>query len=440
MIRHTERLVAWSLGMRGVDTACRVARMALGSVLASIGLLLAPTGASAQCTNDTGFVLASGAKNINIIYPLGLGNSLNALLSTINSVNTAFLTNTASFASVPGGAAPDQGGGGVWARAVGGYTDTKATSVGVVHLNPGVTGPTTCTGTVHEEYHGSQFGFDLYKANLGGGGANINIGLTAGYFSTHAKDITTYNPSTYNVGSLPDPPNTTIYEFPIPNFSTHTEVPFAGLYGVFTQGGFFADTQVRFDFFKSTITDQSAGISEQKLNAQGLSVTANMGYRFSLGPVWFAEPSVGAVWSRVKVDDFNSPNGVTVERLGAGVFDTFGKGFVRFNDIESLLGRASLRVGTTITNGTYVWQPFATASVFHEYGENAYAESVSTAGLNAGRYLALSTDRVGTYAQYGLGTSLVFGSSGWLGYGRVDYKTGEKVEGVNVNTGLRYQW
>lgn len=391
----------------------------------------------AQCVNNSGLVLASGAQNVNILYPLGLGNSLNALLSTINSVNTAFLTNTASFASVPGGAAADQQGGGVWARAVGGYTDTKATSVGIVHAGATTGGPTTCTGTVHEEYHGSQFGFDLYKANLGGSGANINIGITGGLFSTHAKDMTTYSPSTYNV--LNDTTLTTQYTFPIPNFATHTEVPFAGIYGVFTQGGFFADAQVRFDLFKSKITDQSSGISEQDLTAKGLSVTANAGYRFSLGPVWFVEPSVGAVWSSVKVDDFKSPTGVTLPRLAGpfpGTLDTFGTGVVRFNEIESLLGRASLRVGTTITNGNYIWQPFATASVFHEYGDNAYAESERSAGV----FLATTTDRVGTYAQYGLGTSLVFGNSGWLGYGRVDYKTGEKVEGVNVNTGLRYQW
>jgi len=409
--------------------------------LASAALLSAPVGAMAQCVNNSGLVLASGAQNVNILYPLGLGNSLNALLSTINSVNTAFLTNTASFASVPGGAAADQQGGGVWARAVGGYADTKASSVGIVHAGALVGGPTTCTGTIHEEYHGSQFGFDLYKANLGGGGANVHFGITAGYFNAQAKDQTTYGPGTTQVRA--DPGNFLMYEFPTPNFATHTEVPFAGLYGVYTQGGFFADTQVRFDLFKSKVTDQSSGVSEQELNARGLSVTANAGYRFPFGPTWFVEPSVGAVWSRVQVDDFKSPSGVTLlcqAGACAGNLDVFGKGVVRFNDIESLLGRASLRVGTTITNGNYIWQPFATASVFHEYGDEAKAESAVTAGPNAGAFLAITTDRVGTYAQYGLGTSLVFGNSGWLGYGRVDYKTGEKVEGVNVNTGLRYQW
>jgi hypothetical protein len=106
---------------------------------------------------------------------------------------------------------------------------------------------------------------------------------------------------------------------------------------------------------------------------------------------------------------------------------------------ESLLGRASLRLGTTITSGTYIWQPFATASVLREFAGNVGAKSTITGGDFAGT-LSLSNDRIGTYGQFGLGTGVVFGNSGWFGYGRVDYKTGENVEGVNVNVGLRHQW
>ena len=42
-------------------------------------------------------------------------------------------------------------------------------------------------------------------------------------------------------------------------------------------------------------------------------------------------------------------------------------GIVSINDINSLIGRASLRFGTTIVSGNMAWQPFATVSVFHEF-------------------------------------------------------------------------
>jgi hypothetical protein len=51
-----------------------------------------------------------------------------------------------------------------------------------------------------------------------------------------------------------------------------------------------------------------------------------------------------------------------------------------------------------------------------------------------------STSRIGTFYQYGVGTALVFGNSGWVGFGRADYRTGDNVEGYSVTGGIRYHW
>ena len=53
---------------------------------------------------------------------------------------------------------------------------------------------------------------------------------------------------------------------------------------------------------------------------------------------------------------------------------------------------------------------------------------------------SLSTSRVGTYGQFGLGVAGQIIDTGWLGYARVDYRTGENIEGVSGNIGLRYQF
>ena len=52
----------------------------------------------------------------------------------------------------------------------------------------------------------------------------------------------------------------------------------------------------------------------------------------------------------------------------------------------------------------------------------------------------LTTSRVGTYGQFGLGVAGQVIDTGWLGYARVDYRTGENIEGVSGNIGLRYQF
>jgi hypothetical protein len=198
---------------------------------------------------------------------------------------------------------------------------------------------------------------------------------------------------------------------------------------------------VRFDFYRSSLSDPANGISGQGLNARGTGITTNVGYNIPLTSNWFIEPSAGIVLSRVSVDTFESP-GTFAKSVGffGTTFVVFGKGTVHFDDIESALGRASLRMGTTFSSGSLAWAPFVTASIFHEFAGNATATSEITAGGVAGGILNSSTSRIGTYGQFGLGSSVGFGNSGWLSYGRVDLKTGSNVEALGVNIGLRYQW
>jgi len=117
-------------------------------------------------------------------------------------------------------------------------------------------------------------------------------------------------------------------------------------------------------------------------------------------------------------------------------------GTVQIHDVESLLGRASLRVGTNLSSGNIIWQPFFTASIFHEFAGDVTTTLAPAAAFNPFDIApaTLKTSRVGTYAQFGLGTAAVIGNTGWLGYGRVDYRTGDNIEGISVNAGLRYQF
>src|SRR6476660_9226555 len=99
----------------------RVVRAVLVANAALILLLSASFGARAQCTNAKDFTFDAFA------FFNGRGrNSIptaSPLVSITNTVNTAFLTNTTSFVSSPSGQQPDQGSGGVWASAIGGYVN-----------------------------------------------------------------------------------------------------------------------------------------------------------------------------------------------------------------------------------------------------------------------------------------------------------------------------
>jgi len=385
--------------------------------------LLASSGAQAQC--HTG---------LTQLFPFGNGGGVNALTSVIDTVNIAFLTTSSAFVSAPEGVAPDELGGGVWARAIGGTVDTKATSnfngqfVATVIVPPSssqvlvVNGLESCGTKVRQDYGGFQTGHDISILNEGNTGANWHVGVTAGYVEAGAKDT----------GGT---------------FTGNFEVPFAGVYTAFSKSNFFADGQARLDYFQSELNDPLVnGIINQRLDARGYSLIGNVGYRFDLPEKWFIESSVGGVLSRVSVDPFDV-TGTLLLPMNPGVAFP---GTAQVHDIESELGRASMRVGTSISldDELVVAQPFFTASVFHEFAGNV-TSTVSTNGSASagpsGDSIAWSgagtftTSRVGTYAQFGVGSAFQFVNTGWLAYVRADYRTGESIEGFSVNAGLRYQ-
>jgi opacity protein-like surface antigen len=412
-----------SAGQAALGSGSRWGSAAFGVTALLLGLGFSGA-AEAQCTSTIPQVNASlGGVNFSLssqsFLPLAQGSSVNSLVSVLNSVNTAYLTQTTAFVSAPGGPQPDQQGGGAWARGIGGTVDTDNTgrsTVNTANLGFNTPGSTTCNTTTRADFHGYQVGHDISILNGGGTGANLHFGVTAGYFEADAKDIT--RGGTFN-GTF--------------------EVPFAGVYIAFTKGGFFADGQVRADFFQNEVSDVNNGLFGQRFNGQGVSVTGNVGYNQPLGGGWFIEPSIGGVLSRVSLDPLNVSGTLVLADNPTGLALP---GTVQINDIESALGRATLRLGTNFTTGQIAWQPFVTASVFHEFsGDVTTTMTANGALFGLPNFSAnLSTDRVGTYGQYAIGTAAAIINTGWLGYARFDYRSGENIEGWSVNAGLRYQF
>jgi opacity protein-like surface antigen len=348
--------------------------------------------------------------------------SLNSTTSVIGTVNTAFLSNGSAFVSTPD-SAPSQQGGGVWVRTVTGSVDLQADSsfsgsFSATPLIPGipsfvVPANESCRLKVHQDFTGVQAGHDIASLNTGNSGINWHFGVLAGYVAVTAKDVTPGNTDFSQTGNF--------------------EVPSLGVYSAFSKGAFFADAQARLDFFQG----ESLG---ERLDARGYAITANAGYRFDLGGNWSLEPSAGGVYSRTSVDLLNLFG--TLQNLTASVPST-----MQIDQVESLLGRASLKLGTSLALGSQiVVHPFFTASVFHEFADNVTAtlqssgtvayQGIPVTYTGGGRF---TVARTGTYEQFGGGSAFQFADTGWLGYIRADYRTGSDIQGYSVNGGLRYQ-
>lgn len=389
---------------------------ASGGALAQVAPAPVPAPTTPNCTSNTvGPVL-----NLNTLAAPSSAVA-SSLTGAIGNINTIFLTQQGSaFVSAPSNPAPNQPGGGVWARAVGGEATLKSTSSSsgtfTVPVNPGQnsTATTNCSNSQSNNFYGVQVGQDVARLNWGGW--NVHVGATAGYVSSDTKDN-------------------------LAGFGNRIEVPFAGGYAVVTRDRFFADVMLRQEFYNMRLNDPALGFFNQSIGARGISVAASAGYNFALANNWFIEPSGGFVWSKTRVDNFTS--GGTVNPGIAGINSV--------DDITSTIGRLSLRGGTTISSGNMIWQPFASVSVFHEFANPTVSRYTSINAVqtpvgggppfNPATYLqTTSTSRVGTYGQYSLGIAAQVANTGWLGFARVDYRNGSNIEGWTGNAGIRYQF
>jgi outer membrane autotransporter protein len=363
--------------------------------------------------------------------------------STLSTASTAFLLQSTAFIGSPPNPAPDQQGGGVWVRGVGGGVSVKSSSSTVVTANgAGLAAPqntpVNCNQTIHENFAGVQLGTDI--ARLNSNGWNVHVGVTAGYLETWGR---------VDQGAFSSFDTTLGANVGGGAFNSTTQVPFVGAYAAATYGGFFVDGLVRAEYYQTSLNAPGVNLFNQNIDAHGFSFSGSLGYNWQIpNTTWFIEPSAGVILSRLTVDPFNF---VTAGNP-AGVGGTTFSGTLQLQDIKSEIGRVGLRVGTTINAGNVIWQPFAAVSVWHEFGPDAtatYGTCVNKAGgpgcaFFGGAPLAITaattTTNFGTFGQYSLGVAAQVAGTGWLGFARVDYRNGSNLEGLSATGGLRYQF
>ena len=132
--------------------------------------------------------------NPSAILPFAAGGAVNSLVSAINTANTAFLTQSTAFVSAPANPQPNQEGGGVWTRGIGGEITTKSTSTtsNVAVGGFGLPGTVNCNNQTRLNFAGAQVGMDTSVLNYGGW--NLHVGSTVGYIGAKARDTSSAGP------------------------------------------------------------------------------------------------------------------------------------------------------------------------------------------------------------------------------------------------------
>jgi hypothetical protein len=323
--------------------------------------------------------------------PAGIG-------AVVTALNTGFFQNASAFISEPPDPGRNQWNGGPWIRIAQGQNDIDSETSA---QNP--TGTGTEASKVRATFNGFQTGVDLGVANVEGLGWNTHLGVTAGEVNIRTNDLLT----------------TTI--------SSQTQVPFLGVYGAVTGHNFFADFEVREDFYLMGVSNPSALLSGANLYGAALAANGEVGYRLNLPSSWFIEPSAAFIYSALHENSLRMNLDASGSSYGTLVFKPFLSG----------LGRAGVRVGTTYVfdNIGLALQPFATGSLWHEFEGD-----IQTTFALPATSVPVSITRVGTFGQVSAGLSAQVLHTGLTGYLRGDYRVGPNISGYAVVAGLRYQF
>ena len=403
------------------------------AVVAGVLIFAGFASSSAQAQNCTSITTSFG--DLKSTFGAAVPTAT-AIAATINGANTAFLTHSTAFVSAPLAPAGFTGRRRLDSRRRGQNaaksSETIVANIAAAPNIPSEGGIANCNSTFKQNFAGVQFGTDISRLNIGGW--NIHLGATAGYLGTdgHIKEGATF-PSIFAV----NPPGP---------FNTQTQAPFVGTYAAATYGGFFIDALLRYNFYETSLDSPSINVFNQKVDAHGISIGGSAGYHWVVpNSNWFIEPSAGIVWSRAKVDPLQL-GGVSVN-FGQGQINDFHFiGSAQINDIINTIGRAGLRVGTTIDYGNMILQPFASVNVFHDFNGDWSANYISCpqcifrGPFSTPVTASINGTGVGTYGTYSLGVAGQIKNTGWLGYLRVDYTNGNNLEGWTGSGGIRYQF
>ena len=318
--------------------------------------------------------------------------------AAVTALNTGFFQSSDALIADPPNPEKNQWNGGPWICIADGQNIVRAQTSA-----QNVNGPANQPAKDRTNFDGFQTGVDGGIANVGGLGWNTHVGVTGGQVQ-----ITTNSVLESNILS-------------------QAQVPFLGLYAAVTGHNFFADAQLREDFYDLSLNNPDLFLENRPLHGKAMAANAAVGYRFDLPSSWFVEPSVAFMYSRL-----------AVQSLGIGLNSTSSTfGTLSFNPLLSALGRVGARVGTTylLQSLQLELQPFLTASVWREFaGDGRTSFSTGNASI------PLTVTRIGNFAQIGVGLAGGVAHTGLIGFLRGDYRIGDSIRGYDLVTGLRYEF
>jgi len=276
---------------------------------------------------------------------------------------------------------------GVWGRGFGADYDRSVTD----RTTLTVTGsPATLRGNYNQDLAGAQGGADVVLLRPNSGYGALFVGVMGGFVESDMSFNATKDKANFDGGSV-------------------------GVYGTYVAGPWYADL-----LFKADLLDLTYKTSFQSTkassDADSFGIRFDTGYRFNTGPGFFLDPQGTLAWVDSDVGNLSLLNATT-----------------NFSDGESLRGRLGLRAGYSWLTGATIVEPFAVASVWHEFEGNN-----KVALMSNGFTLAFNDSLDETWGEIGGGLNVF--SGGGSAFVKADALVGSDLEGWKVTGGGRLAW
>lgn len=189
----------------------------------------------------------------------------------------------------------------------------------------------------------------------------------------------------------------------------------AGAYASWMSGGLFLNGLVKGDF--NTVDANLTAVGDMEtFDASSFGLQGELGYRLA-GDAWFVEPVASLAWTTTRIDSFTA-SGATLD----------------FEDADSLVGKAGMRVGWTVGSGDVVLVPAIGVFAIEEFeGENAMTFTTGATSF------AVADTPPGAYGkvEFGVTAQTFYGLEGYV---RGEVNFGDEADGGAVRLGARWRW
>lgn len=244
-----------------------------------------------------------------------------------------------------------------------------------------------------QDLWGAEGGIDFVVSDGGDGHGAIIVGVLGGYVGSRMDFDSTGDKADFEGGTL-------------------------GAYATYVNGAWYADLLVKANLldidYSTSFNDPD---SDGETDALSLGVRLDTGYRFDMDGGFFVEPQATLAYVNTDFDDFSA-------------LETD----IEFDDGDSLRGRLGLRAGMSWDSSSMIFEPFLTASIWHEFeGDNAVT-------LTNGGVVTVGDEPEDTYGEVGGGINMIEADGGMSFFAKVDALVGGDIESISGRIGGRFSW